>query len=236
MKTYKHNGLNFCEFAADKLSFRWWDKVKNDVPKNSFNSGFFGYFSALGLKNYTLPVGNLVCDKRNINTQQATDIRSWGGAVSDKIKLTVNQNVSPQFKKKKVSTLIITEDNVPLVIDTESIPSNVKYAVSGVPVVRNKENVSWLNYVTKQGWKGDPMYATWRNWIGIKNDGTMILIWGSTSTGNYISTSEIFSKTKNLGIKDLLALDGGGSYINTISGVSKTSENRRINTIGIIAE
>ena len=257
MKTYKHNELNIAEFSADKLRFVWWDAAKNGVPANAFNAGFFGYFSAPGMKNYTLPVGNIVCDKGvseayEIGSQQAADIRSWGGEVGDKIKLNCNQNVSPQFKRKTVSTLVITNDNLPFVFDIDKIPACAKYAVSGVPVIRDGIDVSWSKYVTAQGWKSDPMYGTKRNWIGVKfprdgtGDCTCVLIWGATASANYISTSELYNKIKTLGIRDLISLDGGGSYINTVGGnlcggnlcggTDKTAENRRINNIGVIAQ
>jgi hypothetical protein len=239
MKTYKHNGLTVTEFSPKSLRLQWWDAAKNSVPANSFSGGFFGKFADIDPKkpNYTLPVANILCDAGNIGVQQTADIRSWGGTVEKKVSLNCNQNAKDnRYKGKKVSTFIIDTSGKASVQEIDKIPANARYAMSGVPVIRDGSDVSWTKFAVPQGWQGDPMYGTKRNWLGIKCDCTCVLISGATTTGNYISTSELYGKVKTLGIRDLIALDGGGSYINKVGGTDKTAENRRINNIGVIAE
>ena len=239
MKTYMHNGYKITEFPPDKLRLIWWDKPKNTMPVNAFSGGFFdGRYTAPDIKGkYTLPGGNLRVDMGDIGDRQKADVISWKGTVKDgKITLNVNQHVSPQFKNKKVSTLLILDNGNPIIVDTDTVIPTTRYAISGLPVIRGSRDVSYTNDVLPQGWDNTTAYATYRNWIGITANNDMVVVSGKTTTGNYIATSEVFSKLYGAGIVDLIALDGGGSFRNAIGGVSSTAENRRINNIGVIAD
>ena len=235
MKTYMHNGLKITEFSPDKLRLIWWDKPKNSMPINAFNAGFFGYYDSPAVKGkYTLPVANLKCDMGDIGNQQKADILSWGGTVAGG-KVSLNA-VHKEFKGKKISTLLVLDNYSTIIIDTDKVIPTARYAISGLPVIRGGADVSWTNAVTPQGWGGDSVYATYRNWIGVTDKGNIVVIGGKTSTSNYIATSETYKKLCGTNIVDLIALDGGGSFRNAIGGVSSTAENRRINNIGLIAE
>ena len=75
------------------------------------------------------------------------------------------------------------------------------------------------------------MYATQRNWVGIRNN-EIWLITGKTTTKNYIQTKEIWNKIKDEKFEDVIALDGGGSYIfREGNNIKKTWENRRVNNL-----
>lgn len=247
MKTYTYNGYTITEFTADKLRLLWWDKPKNGIPKNAFNLGFFGNFDIKDEKGkakleYTLPVGNICVDAEDIGTQQIADIRSWHGTVDDKVRLNVNQNGSPQFKNKFVTTLLIDRNNKVSFAECDSFSEAYKYAVSGSPIIRNGADVSYTNVFRPQGWYDDILRATSRNCLGNKVgingvDSVMYLISGSTKTTNYLKTSEIYNALKALKLDNLIGLDGGGSYISNVGGKTLTTGGtRRINTIGVISE
>lgn len=231
MKTYTYNGYTVTEFTADKLRLLWFDKSKNSIPANAFNLGFFGVFKP---GNYTLPVGNLCVDAEDIGIQHTADIRSWGGIVSDKVRLNVNQNSSAQFKGRHPTTMFIDKNNKVTFDESSSVSDTCKYAVSGVPVIRNGVDVSYAKFVKPQGWFDDTQRATSRNCIGNKGN-VMYLISGATKNTNYISSSELYNALKGLQLDNLIGFDGGGSYISNVGGKTlKTAENRRINTIGVI--
>lgn len=241
MKTQNINGFSVTEFLPDQLKLQWFDRSKNSIPQNAFNLGFFGEFTAGKLK-YTLPVANLCVDARingvdsGIGIQQTADIRSWGGTVDDKVRLNVNQNGSPQFKNKFVTTLLIDKNNKVSFAECDSFSDAYKYAVSGVPVIRNGVDVSYTNFVKKQGWYDDTQRATSRNWLGNKGN-VMYLVSGATKKINYITTSEMYNALKGLKLDNLIGLDGGGSYISNVGGKTLTTGGtRRINTIGVISE
>lgn len=233
MKTYTYNGYTVTEFKPDKLRLLWFDKSKNVIPKNAFNLGFFGEFTAGKLK-YTLPVANLCVDAEDIGIQQTGDIRSWGGSVDDKVRLATKHRVDKQFKDKYVTTLLIDKHNKVSFAECDSFSDAYKYAVSGVPIIRNGVDVSYTNVFKPQGWYDDILRASSRNCIGNKGN-VMYLISGATKNTNYLKTSEMYNALKGLKLDNLIGFDGGGSFACNIGGnMLKTAENRRINSIGLI--
>jgi hypothetical protein len=72
------------------------------------------------------------------------------------------------------------------------------------------------------------MYATYRNWLGVR-DGEIWIISGKTTSKNYIYGMEFWKKVHDEGFDDIIALDGGGSFMHKV-GTKKvlTAENRRI--------
>lgn len=127
--------------------------------------------------------------------------------------------------------MIVPKDGKPYIIDTNSIPDNAEYAISGVPTVRHGDDVDYYNYVTKQGWDSSCMYGTYRNWLGIR-DGKIWKISGRTYSNNYIYGMEFWKKIKNEQFEDVICLDGGGSYYKKINGrIQATSGSRSVNNI-----
>lgn len=203
----------------------------------AFNLGFFAYYSEAGTK-FTMPVANIVADENDaLNHYSRYYLNEWSGGEAirnGKVTLNCDENAGRQFAGKKVSTLIISPNNKAAVRELNKVPGNVKYAISGVPVIRGGEEVSWRSFAMRQGWDASVMYATYRNWIGLKNN-RIYVISGKTATGNYLSTSEFPKKIADLELDDCIAVDGGGSYFLKVNGtmVAKYGE-RQINNIGVI--
>lgn len=235
MKTYKKNNLYFT--LVDDFKILYWDKPKKSAPyKNYISGGFFAYYSEPvngRTVRFTMPVANLCCDIDNssFGIKYLNEWTKKKGIVNGKLKITGNQNANAQFKNKNISTLVVTSSKA-YIKAINTLPTDCKYAISGVPVIENGKDVSWRNYASKQGFTSGNMYATYRNWLGIKN-GEIVIISGRTSTGNYLSTSEIFNKVRGEGISDLIALDGGGSFIlkQNNRNILSTLENRQVNNI-----
>lgn len=222
---YTVNGLTICR--ADDFGIEYHDAGKKNVSEDRYiNGGFFGaYKGALGM--FTLPVANLVCDIGRIAPDAEKYIKPYvrGG----KLRYGCNDNTSTQFHGRKVSTLVKTSSGKVYVADLAEPPSDAIYAISGVPTVRGGDDVDYYNYVKAQGWDESCMYATYRNWLGVRN-GKIWVISGKTATRNYIYGMEFWRKIKDEKFNDVICLDGGGSYVRkTGTGKYATVGNRRIN-------
>ena len=242
-KRYTRNGFLIIEFPVEKFKLLYWDRYKNSAQySNCFNAGFFAPYAEIvnGVKQpFTMPVANICVDSSvGIPALGKKYLNEWTrdtGLLYGKVKLSCYQNGAPDYHKNAVSTLVISNSNTAKIVDINALPVDCKYAISGVPCIRGGEDVSWKDYVAPQGWGGGVMYATYRNWLGTGED-KMFLISGRTYASNYIYGMEFYNKVKNLGIKDCIGLDGGGSYFLRLDGknVKRTLENRRINSIGLI--
>ena len=223
---YTVNGLTICR--ADDFSIEYCDRKKKNIPEDRYiNGGFFGNYKSASGSLFTLPVGNLVCDIGGVDPAAEQYIKPYisGG----KLRIGCDNNASAQYHGRKVSTLVKTRSGKVYVADLSAPPSDAIYAISGVPTVRNGDDVDYYNYVKKQGWDESCMYATYRNWLGIR-DGEIWVISGKTSTRNYIYGMEFWRKIRGEGFSDIICLDGGGSYMRkTAAGKYATVENRRIN-------
>lgn len=226
---YERNGLTFCRAKNFAIQYHDINKKKGAV-QTYMNGGFFAYFAENGL-NFTLPVANLVCDvditKLSIPAKKYISPFIYAG----KLYYGCANNQTNQFKNKSVSTLVVPNVGKPYISDMYAPPSNCKYAISGVPTVRNGDDVDYYGYVKKQGWDDSCMYATYRNWLGIRN-GEIWIISGKTYSNNYIYGMEIWKKIKDEGFDDCICLDGGGSYYCKINGKAQTTlGTRAVNNI-----
>ena len=223
---YTVNGLTICR--ADDFSIEYCDRKKKNIPEDRYiNGGFFGNYKSASGTLFTLPVGNLVCDIGGVDPAAEKYIKPYisGG----KLRLGCDNNASAQYHGRKVSTLVKTRSGKVYVADLSAPPSDAIYAISGVPTVRDGDDVDYYNYVKAQGWDESCMYATYRNWLGIR-DGEIWVISGKTYTKNYIYGMEFWRKINGEGFSDIICLDGGGSYVRkTSAGKYATVENRRIN-------
>ena len=222
--TYSHDGLTFERCRNFKIKYT--DEPKKTYRyQNEASGGFFGNFKRDGVL-YTLPVGNLVCDCIDMESRASwTDIKDHckGG----KLRLSTYDRAN-EFYGKTVATLVVPASGQPYVADLKEAPADCKYAISGVPTVRKGDDVMWHEYVKPQGWTDGCMYATYRNWLGVR-DGEIWIVTGKTTSKNYIYGMEFWKKVRGEGFDDIIALDGGGSFMHKV-GAKKvlTAENRRI--------
>ena len=223
---YTVNGLTICR--ADDFSIEYCDRKKKNIPEDRYiNGGFFGNYKSASGSLFTLPVGNLVCDIGGVDPAAEQYIKPYisGG----KLRIGCDNNASAQYHGRKVSTLVKTRSGKVYVADLPAPPSDAIYAISGVPTVRGGDDVDYYNYVKAQGWDESCMYATYRNWMGVR-DGKIWVISGKTATRNYIYGMEFWKKIRDEKFDDIICLDGGGSYVRkTGTGKYATMGNRRIN-------
>lgn len=201
------------------FSIVYWDKSKKKgTAKNYINGGFFAYYKE-GSIQFTLPVGNLVCDvvlgESVLKNAAFKYIQKF--IQNGKFRFGTANNFSAQFKNKALTTFVIPHTGAPYVREMTAPPSTARYAISGIPVIRNGQDVSYNNFVVPQGWDASPMYATTRNFIGLK--GTSIyIVSGKSKTSNFVATSEVYNALKSFGFNELIALDGGGSHYHKYNG------------------
>lgn len=230
--SYTANGLMF--ERIDNFSIKYWDKPKKQIPNNSSTGGFWAAYSSSGGEKFTLPVANLVCDCALSGVPAAAQKYIKPHISGGKLRINCADNQSSQFKGKAVSTLIVPSSGKPYIDDVIAVPANAKYAISGVPTVRNGDDVDYYNYVKAQGWDDSCMYATWRSWLGVRG-GEIWRISGRTYRKNYIYGMEMWKKLKSEGFDDVITLDGGGSWaVRRGSSYSATAGDRCINNIILI--
>ena len=190
----------------DNFRIKQVDKTKRDIGEvNYFNLGYF----AQG-KNTTIPVGNLVIDGK-VMTQ------------------TKGQAAWLNTSEKLQTTLIVKNDNS---VNFEKVDNfdgrtDVKYAISGIPVIRNGMKVN-MNAIKAEGYFGSELYDTWHGFLGIRH-GKLV----------YVAFKQGFDMMPyvldSLGIQDAIKVDGGGSFIlvNGNRELMATEDKRKINNVGI---
>ena len=204
---------------AKDFSILYWDKSKKKGKAQSYiNGGFFGNYKE-GVTPFTLPVGNLVADVTQNSSLKYVAEKYWGKHVSGG-KFRYNTTDNPVYsvvRGRKVSTLIVPKVGAAYIDEVSEVPSDARYAISGIPVIRKGVDVSYNNFVRPQGWDESPFYATSRNFIGFKGS-DIYIVSGASKTSNFVASSEVFNALKDFGFEDLIALDGGGSYYRKFEG------------------
>lgn len=234
MKYTTQNGIHIVEVSVEDFRIDMCDvKKKSAAQKDYCNAGFFSSPSENGTK-FTLPVAHLIADYAATCSYTRKYCEERGSFDGNKFYFdSANWSYMNPMSGYAVSTLVVT-DNHAVIVDTVSLPKAAKYAISGVPIMRQGADVKYNPYVIGQGWDGSPMRATWHTFVGLKKgDNNIYVIGMKTTTSNMIKTAEAFKKFKTLGFYDVIKLDGGGSFHFNVGGkaVASTAENRRINTI-----
>lgn len=207
---YLHKGgMHFLIIPVSKFKIQMWNKGKRTTKVKNYCSG--GFFAAGPIT--TEPMGNLVVD----GAVESETCSSYGNLAGNKL-----------------HTLCIDQaGNVELIETDMMIMPYYRYAISGIPVTLNYEDVSWSKVCVPQGWTGDELRPTKHICITYK-DGKIIIIGLETKSKNPgTAITEIWKKLKPYSFKDVLLLDGGGSYIMDVNGINVdvTSGNRKINNI-----
>ena len=212
---------------AEQFRIVMVDKRKKDCGVDTANAGFFAPYP-----DCTLPVGHLICDYAADDPDTRRYCEERGSFTGVKFSFDNSKwSFDNPLYGTKISTLLIRA-GVASIIDTVELP-DVEYAVSGVPVLRNGQDCKWGAYVSKQGWVESNVRPTWHTFVGLKDDPSEVwVIAMETTTENMVKSSEAFNLFRALGYRDVIKLDGGGSfYFNADGEVLATTENRRINTV-----
>ena len=200
---YSLNDVHAQVILPSAFSISVEDKSKNSIIETNFANA--GYFALLG-SGKTLPIGNLVI---NGNVETSADTQpSWLNTARHKLStITVDWKNKPHFVKKSGFK-----------------EGEVKYAISGIPIIRNGYKVS-MEDIKKEGYFGNELYDTWHGFLGVRGE-KLVYIAAKVNFNLMPYLLEVF------GISDGIKLDGGGSFIlKSDNWIKQTSENRRINNI-----
>ena len=227
------DGMKIVELPVQNFEIVMVDAKKKSAATNNYaNAGFFGTYHEGG-EAFTLPAGHLICDYAATSSWTKKYCTERGIFYGDKFMFDSGSwDYQNSLYGHSVSTLVI-KNGIANVIDLDHMTYDYDYAISGIPIMRGGEDVTFATYVKGQGWDASPLYGTYHVFIGLKDDNKKVYVIGmKTKTGNMITSAEAYNKFKPLGFKEVIKLDGGGSYIFNVDGdVEATSENRRINTI-----
>jgi len=219
------------EIPTSRFTILMVDRPKDECGANTANAGYFGKYTE-GSAEFTLPSGHLICDFVADSEWTRHYCEERGSFDGSKFRFDSSTwSYQNEFYGKAISTLIV-KNGIASIVDTTTLPE-ADYAIAGVPVLRNGEDCSWDNYVTKQGWGAATVRPTWHNFVGLKDkDDVVYLVSMKTTTSNMISSSEAFNALKGYGFKDVIKVDGGGSFYADYDSLrSDTGGARRINTI-----
>lgn len=225
--SYDKDGITYTRAKDFAIIYHDKDKRKGGV-KRYINGGFFANYRSEDGEVYTLPVANLACDIKDIPAAAKGNL--FEHVYGNHLVYSIADNATKQFAGKKVSTLLVPYSGKPTIERVDKIPSGIKYAVSGVPVVSDKKPVD-MSCVNAEGWDGTTTYGTSRNMLGIRSGEIWVLTLKTTSA-NYIKSGEVWRKIQGEGFEDVIALDGGGSYIR-VEGIKRrsTGGSRAVNNI-----
>ena len=182
------------------------DCSKRDISiPNYFNCGYFA--AEKGRK--TIPVGNLANNGEII--AQAKDNPGWVNVAGHKL-----------------TTIYTLTDGTCGIVKTDDLAQvrGLKTAVSGIPIIVGGKYVS-MDEIKAEGYFGNELCDTWHGFLGIRHNK---LVYVAMKCG----FEEMCWALVALGIYDAVKLDGGGSFIlKNGSEIKGTSENRRINNVGV---
>lgn len=234
MKYYKEDNLHIIECEVEEFSIILENKKKKDIEHETFvNGNFFGSYDE-GSENFTLPAGHLIADDNLSGSWSRFYCKERGEFKNNKFYFDSGkwEYMNPLFKNF-ISTFIIENNNC-FIKEAQFIEDSYKYAVSGIPVIRDGKDVSFSRDVLIQGWNGSELYNTKHIFIGLKeNSKTIYIIGYKSKSSNLILSSEVYNILKKKNFYDVIKLDGGGSYYFKYNGnvIDSTLENRRINAV-----
>ena len=200
---YSLNDVHAQVILPSAFSISVEDKPKNSITETNFANA--GYFALRG-SGKTLPIGNLVI---NGYVETSADTQpSWLNTARHELStITIDWKNKPHFVKKGGFK-----------------EGEVKYAISGIPIIRNGYKVS-MEEIKKEGYFGNELYDTWHGFLGVRGE-KLVYIAAKVNFNLMPYLLEVF------GISNGIKLDGGGSFIlKSDDFVKRTSENRRINNI-----
>lgn len=226
MKFSITNGVRVVEVPAKDFRVILYDAKKKAMGPNRCTGGYFGKYKDEDGEQYILPAGHVVCDFEATNERVRLRCEQRGTFKGGRLHYTTTLNGRP------LSTLIV-RSGIANIREVSAAPSVCTYAISGLPVLRNGSAVGY-EAALAQGWDGSPVRPTYHIFVGVKssNADTVYVLGMKTTTGNLLESGEAARKCKALGLRDVIKLDGGGSYyINAGGNIQTTAENRHICTI-----
>ena len=227
-----YNGVHISVVPAANFNLFLWDQRKKLLGKNKCNAGFFGKY---GAEEYTLPVGHFVGLYKAISENTRRSCEERGQFEGSRYRFDSGSfDYFNNLYGNAVSTLVV-DNNGARIKDLIHAPrfDECKCAISGIPIMRDGQDVKFDPYVIGQGWNASPLYNTLHIFYGVLEPGgkDIVVVEMETKTKNMVTSAEAYRAFKAMGLYDVIKMDGGGSlYYNAGGKTKSTLENRRICT------
>ena len=178
MSYYVSNGVNIVDVPVSQFKITMANAPKKSLGKvNYCNANFFGVYHEENKKvDFTLPVGHLICDySLNPNSSRSAYwcnhyCHERGTVQNGKFTFDSGKwSYDNRFHGKPLTTLQI-KDGKATISDISILPPGLDYAITGIPIMLNGQDVKWQTYVKPQGWDGSELYGTSHIFVGIKQE------------------------------------------------------------------
>ncbi|MGI5963229.1 MAG: hypothetical protein ACOX7N_05845, partial [Lawsonibacter sp.] len=213
--------LSAKEFRVEVVSM-----PKDEIQGDFINAGYFGLYKENG-EDFALPAGHLAGDYVATGSTMQHYAKERGAFVGGRWLFDSGkwEYANPNYGKAltTVYTLQGDETNV-YVKEMETLPENVLYAVSGIPIIRNGAAVS-MEQIRAQGWDASPFRAAWHTVLVVDGGTVSVFPWQSKSD-NLVTSGE--GAKAFAGHENVIKLDGGGSFFARYRGEEKTSGGSRV--------
>ena len=197
--------------------------AKRSIAGDYINAGYFGSYSEAG-ERFALPAGHLA----GIYTATGRWMRHYaeerGRFVGDRWIFDSSRWAYANPTHGRPVTTVYTQGSQVRVAELVSLPDNVGHAVSGIPLIRDGRACTVAD-ITAQGWDTSPLRATWHTVLAVADGRAHVFAWESQSN-NLVTSGE--AARAFAGYRDVVKLDGGGSFICRQDGKEQSTAEDRV--------
>lgn len=197
--------------------------AKRSIAGDYINAGYFGSYSEAG-ERFALPAGHLA----GIYTATGRWMRHYaeerGRFVGDRWIFDSSRWAYANPTHGRPVTTVYTQGSQIRVAELVSLPDDVGHAVSGIPLIRDGRACTVAD-ITAQGWDTSPLRSTWHTVLAVDDGRIHVFAWESQSD-NLVTSGE--AARAFAGYRDVVKLDGGGSFICRQNGEEQSTAEDRV--------
>ena len=197
--------------------------AKRSIAGDYINAGYFGSYSEAG-ERFALPAGHLA----GIYTATGRWMRHYaeerGRFVGDRWIFDSSRWAYANPTHGRPVTTVYTQGSQVRVAELVSLPDDVGHAVSGIPLIRDGRACTVAD-ITAQGWDTSPLRSTWHTVLAVDDGRIYVFAWESQSD-NLVTSGE--AARAFAGYRDVVKLDGGGSFICRQNGEEQSTAEDRV--------
>nr|DAL96757.1 MAG TPA: Cell wall hydrolase autolysin [Caudoviricetes sp.] len=197
--------------------------AKRSIAGDYINAGYFGSYSEAG-ERFALPAGHLA----GIYTATGRWMRHYaeerGRFVGDRWIFDSSRWAYANLTHGRPVTTVYTQGSQIRVAELVSLPDDVGHAVSGIPLIRDGRACTVAD-ITAQGWDTSPLRSTWHTVLAVDDGRIHVFAWESQSD-NLVTSGE--AARAFAGYRDVVKLDGGGSFICRQNGEEQSTAEDRV--------
>ena len=197
--------------------------AKRSIAGDYINAGYFGSYSEAG-ERFALPAGHLA----GIYTATGRWMRHYaeerGRFVGDRWIFDSSRWAYANPTHGRPVTTVYTQGSQIRVAERVSLPDDVGHAVSGIPLIRDGRACTVAD-ITAQGWDTSPLRSTWHTVLAVDDGRIHVFAWESQSD-NLVTSGE--AARAFAGYRDVVKLDGGGSFICRQNGEEQSTAEDRV--------